>query len=74
MVALLPGKKFSDTHWIGGLVGPRTSLYNVEKKNYHYRDSNSTSAVQPAASCYTDYAIPVENDNVVWAELITYNY
>jgi hypothetical protein len=37
-----------------------------KKKSYHYRDSNSNSAVN------TDYAIPVKSGNVsVWAELMT---
>jgi hypothetical protein len=39
---------------MGGWVGPRTGLDDVEK-----RDSNSDlSVVQPVASRYTDYAIP----------------
>jgi hypothetical protein len=44
------------TPWIGGGVGPRTGLDDVEKRNSRpYRDSNSDpSAVQPVASRYTD--------------------
>jgi hypothetical protein len=29
-----PGKKAPDAHGIGGWVGPRTNMDNVEKKNF----------------------------------------
>jgi hypothetical protein len=29
-----PGERAPGTHWIGGLVGPRASLDDVEKRNY----------------------------------------
>jgi hypothetical protein len=33
--AALPlGKEPPGTHWIGGLVGPRTGLEDVEKRNF----------------------------------------
>jgi hypothetical protein len=46
------------TPWIGGWVGPRTGLDDVErKKSCPYRDSNSDpSAAQPVASHRTDCA------------------
>jgi hypothetical protein len=46
-------------------VGPSASLEVLEKKKFcPYRDSNSDpSPVQPIASCYTDYVIPVPSDN-----------
>jgi hypothetical protein len=51
-----PGEKASGTHFIGGWVGPRTGLYDVEnEKSRPYRDSNSDpSVVQPVASRYTN--------------------
>jgi hypothetical protein len=27
-----PGERITDTHWIGGWMGPRASLYAVEKR------------------------------------------
>jgi hypothetical protein len=52
-------------HWIGGCVGPRAGLDDVEKKNsWFYRDLNSDlSAFQPLASRYTNYAINISNIN-----------
>jgi hypothetical protein len=32
--ALPPGKEPTDTHWIGGWVGPRASLDDVEKRKF----------------------------------------
>jgi hypothetical protein len=45
---------------IGGWMGPRTGLDDVEKeKSWPYRDSNSDPSVtQPVASHYTDWASP----------------
>jgi hypothetical protein len=58
-----PGKTATGTHWIGGWVGPRNGLDNMEEiKFWHYRDSNSsTSVVQPVASRITDYDIPAHS-------------
>jgi hypothetical protein len=37
-----PGERALGTHWIGGCVGPRAGLDNMEKaKFFTYRDSNS---------------------------------
>jgi hypothetical protein len=38
-----PGQRASGTHWIGGWVGPRASLDDVEKRkiSFSYRESNS---------------------------------
>jgi hypothetical protein len=30
----IPGEKAPGTHWIGGSVGPRTGLNNVEKRKF----------------------------------------
>jgi hypothetical protein len=48
-----------DTHSIGGWVGPRAGLDDVEKvKFFNLPDSNSEpSVIQSVASRYTDYAI-----------------
>jgi hypothetical protein len=56
-----PGERTPGTHWIGGWVSSRASLYDVEKRKYlPYRDSNSKpSVVKPAASRYTDCAIRI---------------
>jgi hypothetical protein len=49
------------THWMGGWVGPRVGLDDVEKREFltipglELRDP---LVVQPVASRYTDYAIP----------------
>jgi hypothetical protein len=49
------------THWIGGWVGPRTDLDDVEKrKSCPHQNSNSDpSAFQPVASRYTDLSSAV---------------
>jgi hypothetical protein len=42
-------------------VGPRASLDGEEKKSCPYQDLNSNpSAIQPAASCYTDCVVPAQ--------------
>jgi hypothetical protein len=47
------------THRTGGLVDLRAGLDAVEKRiSWPYRDSNSSSAVQPVATRYTDWATP----------------
>jgi hypothetical protein len=39
---LYPGERASGTPWIGGWVGPRTGLDDVERRKYvPYLDSNS---------------------------------
>jgi hypothetical protein len=55
---LYPRARLLGTHWIGGWLGPRFGLDNMEKrKSWPYRDSNSNlSVVQPVDSRYT--AIP----------------
>jgi hypothetical protein len=49
------------THWVGGWMGPRTGLDDVERrKSCPYRDSKSDpSAVQPVASRCTDSAFRI---------------
>jgi hypothetical protein len=51
------GERFPGTHWIGGWLGPRVGLDDVEKgKIRHCRESNPG---RPARSPrYTDWAIP----------------
>jgi hypothetical protein len=55
-----PRERTPGTNWIGGWVGPRAGLDDVEKRNFlPLRDSNSDpSVVQLVASRYTDHAIP----------------
>jgi hypothetical protein len=55
-----PAERAPGIHWIGGWVNHRAGLNDVEKT----LDPTGTrtpdpSAVQPVASRYTDYAIPV---------------
>jgi hypothetical protein len=49
--------------WITGYLGPRTGLDETKRKEcWLYRDSNSDpTTIQPVASHYTDWAIPVRN-------------
>jgi hypothetical protein len=52
-----PGERASDTHWIGGWVGPRAVLDTVVKRKIPSprRESNTrTLIVQPVAQRYTD--------------------
>jgi hypothetical protein len=59
--ALLSGEKSPDTHWIGGWVGSRAGLDDVEKILDPTGTRNTdSSVVQPLASRYTDYAIKCE--------------
>jgi hypothetical protein len=53
--SIYPRGKSSGTHLIGGWVGLRVCLNNVEKRKIlPYRDSNSdSSVVQLVASLYT---------------------
>jgi hypothetical protein len=57
--ALPPGKEPSSAHCIGGWVGPRADLDDMEKRKFlALPDSNSDPlAVQPVASRYTDCVI-----------------
>jgi hypothetical protein len=56
---LYPGERAPGTHFIGGWVGPRAGLDDMEENSWPYQDSNShPSVVQPVASHYIDYAIP----------------
>jgi hypothetical protein len=57
---LYPGERASDTHWIGGWVGPRAVLDAAVKRKIPSprRESNPrTQIVQPVAQHYTDWAI-----------------
>jgi hypothetical protein len=56
-----PGERAPDSHWIGGWVGPRAGLDDVEKRTFlTLRGSNSDpSVIQSEANRYTDYAIPL---------------
>jgi hypothetical protein len=51
MVSFRPLPLYS--HWIGGWVGPRTGLDDVEKRKiFHCRESNQ--GLQPIARRYID--------------------
>jgi hypothetical protein len=54
-------EKSTGTNWIGGWVGLRAGLDNMEnRKFWHYRGSISeSSVVQPVYSRYTECATPV---------------
>jgi hypothetical protein len=53
-----PTETAPGTHWIGGWVGPRAGLDDVEKILDPTGTRTPTPAVQRAASRYTNYAIP----------------
>jgi hypothetical protein len=55
------------THWIGGWVGPRTSLVGVEKRKFLTLQGLElkSRASQPVASRYTDYAVPAPKGCIV---------
>jgi hypothetical protein len=56
--ALLPGKQPS-THWIGGWLGPRASLDDLEKRKFFTLPALELQPlVHPVASRCTDWAIP----------------
>jgi hypothetical protein len=52
-------------HWIGGWVGPRAGLDDVEKGKFLTLQVLELRplVVQPVANRYTDYAIPTRNKN-----------
>jgi hypothetical protein len=54
-----PGEKAPGTHWIGGWVGPRAGLDDVEKRKFLTLPGLELrpSVVQPVASRYIDYAM-----------------
>jgi hypothetical protein len=52
-IRLIPGRKASCAHWIGGWVGPKTGF--AERGKIWGSNSNA-SGVQTVASCYTDCA------------------
>jgi hypothetical protein len=59
-----PGERAPGTHWIGGWVGPRAGLDDVEKIFDRTGTRNSDpSVVQPVASRYIDYVIPAADDS-----------
>jgi hypothetical protein len=63
-----PRERVPGTHWIGGWVGPRAGLDAVSKRKIHSprRESKPDHPiVQPVASRYTDWAIPVHFTPVI---------
>jgi hypothetical protein len=57
--ALTPGERALDTHWLGGWMGPRAGLDDVERRKFltlQYSNSDP-SLVQPVANRYIDCAI-----------------
>jgi hypothetical protein len=55
--AVTPGERILSTYSTGGWMGPRASLDAVEKRKISYpcqELNSSSSAIQPAAHCYTD--------------------
>jgi hypothetical protein len=55
---LYPRGKSPGTHWIGILVYPTVGLNVMELRNNSYPCTESTPAVQTAAHCYMNCAIP----------------
>jgi hypothetical protein len=57
---LYPGERAPGTHWIGGWVGHRNGLYDMEKRKFLTLPGLDSDllVVQPVASRYTNYAIP----------------
>jgi hypothetical protein len=55
-VLLIPKERTTGTLWIGGWVGPRTGLDDVEKRQFLNLSGFKLdpSVVQPLASLYTD--------------------
>jgi hypothetical protein len=55
-----PGERSPSTHWIGGWVGPRVTMDNIDKKIFLTlsRLELDPSVVQHVASRYTNYVIP----------------
>jgi hypothetical protein len=53
-------EKAPGTHWIGGWVGPRAGLDDMDKRKFLTlpRLELRPLVVQPVARRYTDYAIP----------------
>jgi hypothetical protein len=56
--SLYPQGKSPSAHWIGGWVGPRTGLNNMEKRKILPLPGFK---LPPVASCYTNCTIPVHN-------------
>jgi hypothetical protein len=58
--ASCPGRFTQGNHWIGGWVGPRTGLDDVEYWKFFNLPGLELRPLdlQPAASRYTDWAIP----------------
>jgi hypothetical protein len=57
MWCFTPGESAPNTHQIGGLVGPKASLNDMENPD--------PSVAQPISSHYTDYATIYNNDAYV---------
>jgi hypothetical protein len=55
-----PGETAPGTHWLGGWVGPRAGLDDMEKWKFLLPPELKSDplVVQPIASRYTDCAIP----------------
>jgi hypothetical protein len=61
---LYPQGKSPWYHWIGGWVGPRAFLDTVVKRKIpspRWESNPRTPIVQPAAQCYTDWALTALN-------------
>jgi hypothetical protein len=58
-----PGERAPGTHLIGGWVGPRAGLDDVEERKFLTLPGLELRSllVQPVASRYTDCAIPARN-------------
>jgi hypothetical protein len=61
------------TYWIGGLVDPRASLDDVDKRKFLTLSALelNPSVIQPVADRYTDYAILAL---VVWYNISILQY
>jgi hypothetical protein len=58
-----PGRFTPGTHWIGGWVGPRIDLDDVEKRKFLTLPGLKLRPVQSIGCRYTDWAIPAPDDD-----------
>jgi hypothetical protein len=57
-----PGERATCTHWLGGWLGPRAGLDDMEKGTFLASNSDP-STIQPVVSRYTDSTIPTPKKN-----------
>jgi hypothetical protein len=68
----IPKEGALDNHWIGGWVGLRTGLNDVERRNILPLPKFDPSAVQPVACCYNDLSSLLTADRIRYMIYCTY--